>query len=62
MEASPVCDICHEENRLRDTYICPSCKKSVCDACCYRFGGRPFCRKSCADFFFFGDEDAALDD
>lgn len=57
MEVADVCIICRERNMLRDVYTCPNCKKLVCDNCCYRFGGRPFCGKSCADFFFFGDEE-----
>ncbi len=51
------CSLCSEYNPLRDVYLCPSCLKYVCDACCYRFGGRPFCSKHCADYYFFGDEE-----
>ncbi|MFN7973269.1 MAG: hypothetical protein U0166_13145 [Acidobacteriota bacterium] len=57
MESEDICAVCQEENKLRDVFKCPSCYRRVCDACCYRFGGRPFCSKRCADYFFFGDED-----
>ncbi len=57
MEPDQKCELCHEYDRLRELHKCPSCYKMVCDACCYRFGGRPFCGKRCADYFFFGDED-----
>lgn len=55
---SPKCSFCTEWSPLRDVWICPSCKRSVCDNCCYRFGGRPFCSKRCSEFYFFGDEDS----
>ena len=57
MQPGEICEACNENNPLRDIYKCPSCYKMVCDNCCHRFGGRPFCSKRCADYFFFGDED-----
>ena len=36
---------------------CPMCYAMFCDECGYNFGGRPFCSKMCADYFYFGEGD-----
>lgn len=54
-----VCSICSATEDAKIIRKCPICFKLICEDCAYRFGGRPFCSKGCADYFFFGtgDED-----
>ncbi len=49
-----ICSASDETKRLRK---CPICFKYVCEECAYRFAGRHFCSKGCADYFFFGTGD-----
>jgi hypothetical protein len=48
------CGISDEEKQLKR---CPICFKHFCDDCATNRGGRLFCSKLCADYFFFGDEE-----
>ena len=48
------CQVTSEERRLRK---CVICFRYYCDECLVDRGGRTFCSKQCADFFFFGDEE-----
>lgn len=48
------CQVTSEEGRLRK---CVICFRYYCDECLVDRGGRTFCSKQCADFFFFGDEE-----
>ena len=34
---------------------CPMCYAIFCTDCGYNFGGRPFCSKVCAEYFYFAD-------
>ena len=36
---------------------CPICFKYACEEHVYRMSGREFCSNSCAQYFFFGDEE-----
>jgi hypothetical protein len=49
-----ICDVSEEERRLKK---CPICYRYFCEDCSANRGGRLFCSKQCADFFFFGDEE-----
>jgi hypothetical protein len=53
--------ICHECRRA-DTetrlHKCPVCFKYFCDEHTHLWSGRPFCSRGCAEYFYFGDEDA----
>ena len=48
------CEKTLDDGRL---YKCPICFKYFCHECATNRGGRLFCSKYCADFFFFGDGD-----
>jgi hypothetical protein len=51
---------CHKCNASEDEKTlkkCPVCFKYFCQDCATNRGGRLFCSKYCADFFFFGDGD-----
>jgi hypothetical protein len=48
------CKATDDEKRL---HKCPICFKYVCEDCALNRGGRLFCSKYCADFFFFGEGD-----
>ncbi len=37
---------------------CIMCFKMFCEDCAYFFGGREFCSRQCADFFFYGVEES----
>ena len=49
-----ICDVSDQDQRLNK---CPICFKWACDECGNRSMGRVFCSRSCADQFFFGDDD-----
>jgi hypothetical protein len=49
-----ICDVSDQDHRLNK---CPICFKWACDECGNRSMGRVFCSRSCADQFFFGDDD-----
>ncbi len=51
------CLICQASDQDKSLNKCPICFKWVCDDCASRSYGRVFCSKSCANQFFFGDED-----
>lgn len=53
MECS-VCDTSDEERALRK---CSICFKYFCEECATNRGGRLFCSKQCADYFFFGEDE-----
>ena len=36
---------------------CPICFNYFCINCAYNMGGREFCSKECAHYFFFGEEE-----
>lgn len=48
------CGTSEEERSLRK---CVICFKLYCNECQADRNGRTFCSKSCADYFFFGDDD-----
>jgi hypothetical protein len=49
-----VCEISDDEKSLRK---CAICFKYFCEDCGVDRSGRWFCTSSCADYFFYGDED-----
>ncbi|NOZ13027.1 MAG: hypothetical protein GXO69_05185 [Acidobacteria bacterium] len=49
------CGITEEETTMLQK--CPMCFTIFCPNCGYSFGGRQFCSKSCADYFYFGEGD-----
>ena len=48
------CNTSDEETELKK---CPICFKFFCGECATNRGGRLFCSKHCADFYFYGDEE-----
>ncbi|PWT91977.1 MAG: hypothetical protein C5B54_04345 [Acidobacteria bacterium] len=57
MSVAFVCKICSATSEEKVVRKCPICFQYVCEQCGYFFGGRLFCNKGCADYFFFGAGD-----
>jgi hypothetical protein len=51
------CVQCQATDLDRRLEKCPMCFKLICETCAVRLYGRTFCTKTCADTFFFGDDD-----
>jgi hypothetical protein len=51
------CVVCHRTEPEVRLHKCPICFRHCCDDCAHRAYGRTFCSRSCAEQFFFGDED-----
>jgi hypothetical protein len=51
------CIQCQATDKDRRLEKCPMCFKLVCEECAIRLYGRTFCTRTCADQFFFGDDD-----
>ena len=51
------CANCERDEQDLRLEKCPICFKMICENCVVRLYGRSFCSRSCADQFFFGDDD-----
>lgn len=51
------CKICRVSEKDKYLTQCSICKKYFCDPDAYAYGGKTFCTKICADYFFFGEEE-----
>lgn len=49
------CRICRVTEKEKYLTLCSICKSYFCDLDAFSFGGKQFCRKTCADYFFFGE-------
>jgi len=49
------CGVSEEETTMLSK--CPMCYAIFCSECAYNFGGRLFCSKVCAEYFYFGEGD-----
>ena len=52
------CGITEEETTMLEK--CPMCFSIFCGDCGYNFGGRYFCSKVCAEYFYFGEGDEEI--
>ncbi len=51
------CNACGKRAGQVELLKCPACFEPVCENCACRMGGRDFCSKACARYFFFEDEE-----
>jgi hypothetical protein len=51
------CKICRVSEKDKYLTQCSICKQYFCDPDAFSFGGKQFCTKVCADYFFFGEEE-----
>ena len=51
------CKTCRVTASEKYLTMCVICKGHYCDLHNFDFGGKTFCTKICANFFFFGDGD-----
>ena len=51
------CKTCRVKGSEKYLSMCVICKSHYCDADAFDFGGKTFCTKTCANFFFFGEGD-----
>jgi hypothetical protein len=57
-DKTKVCYRCEKTESQVDLLKCPICFKLYCDDCGHMHGGRKFCSKFCAEYFFFSDPDS----
>ncbi|MFQ5718945.1 MAG: hypothetical protein ACE5IK_05310 [Acidobacteriota bacterium] len=59
-----LCSRCQTKGEESDLQPCPTCKKPFCEKCVHVMGGKAFCSRGCATYFFFGDgeDDGDLDE
>ncbi len=53
----PRCRTCKAKQNEKFLTLCVVCKKYFCDPDSYPYGGKVFCGKTCANLFFFGEEE-----
>jgi hypothetical protein len=51
------CSVCSASGERIVLAKCQACHKLVCQTCLVARGGRSFCTRRCADYFFHDDED-----
>ncbi len=51
------CRICQASDDEKTLQKCPICFRYFCEDCAVNRGGRLFCSKQCADFYFYGEEE-----
>ena len=50
------CGVSEEDAYL---YVCPMCRKSVCEECRFVKSGQTFCSRGCGEMFFHQEDDEA---
>lgn len=56
------CTFCEKTFGRYELHACPICRKQACTGCGTNKGGKHFCSKNCAEYFFFVDEDEASEE
>lgn len=51
------CQLCGATGRWLQLLKCPMCHTYFCDPCAYKYGGKDFCSRHCANEFYWGGED-----
>ncbi len=51
------CKTCKAKQSEKFLTLCVVCKKYFCDPDSYPYGGKVFCSNTCANLFFFGEDD-----
>ncbi len=52
-----ICARCEISFPEMNFILCPICHKQVCARCWFAKGGKYFCSRYCAEYFFYADED-----
>ena len=51
------CVSCSRTDEETSLQKCPICHKHYCEEHRHQMGGRTFCSRYCAEYFFFSDEE-----
>jgi hypothetical protein len=60
-EPGTACETCGATGRWLALVKCPMCHTYVCEKCTYKYGGKDFCSRHCANEFYWGGEDGDAD-
>lgn len=52
------CKKCGDDGSERLIERCVSCRALFCMSCAYRWNGKRFCSRPCAEIFFFSEEES----